>query len=297
MKPSLLPLSLWLVTLIVLPSSAWAARKNPELDALDQQLSSIQAKQSNEVESAYYLQTQAQRAIQAVVDASSHEKDAKLSIAKERVETVVLTAQSAGLKQSLEPLLNSIHQLQLDAKQREVEQAQQALDQLKTQLQTQIQYTDQARQTAEAENAARQDAEQALQQVAGKQQAHLSAARKKTTQLNHEEAEITAGTKLPRARMTSRGEVFTFNASAFDSNNGLASLGSAQVKALSAYLKLSPKAHLEITGYDAQADQGQQLANAVQQALLHEGISPKHIKTTGHADHHRTREVECIIKL
>ena len=106
MKSSLLPLSLWLVTIFCLPSWAWAARKNPELDALDQRLSSIQAKPGNGVESAYYLQTQAQRAIQALLDASSHEKDIRLSIAKERVETVVLTAQSAGLKESLEPLMN-----------------------------------------------------------------------------------------------------------------------------------------------------------------------------------------------
>lgn len=296
MKSSSLQLSLWLVTLFCLPSGALAARKNPELDALEQQLSSIQAKPSNGVESAYYLQTQAERAIQAVLDASSHEKDARLSIAKERVEAVVLSAQSAGLKESLDPLLNTIHQLQLEAKQREVEQAQQALDQLKMQLQTQIQYADQARQTAEAENAARQDAEQALQQVAGKQQAHLSAARKKETQLNHEEAELTAGAKLPTARITSRGEVFTLTASAFDTYNRLASLGSAQVKALSAYLKLSPKAHVLITGYDSQADQGQQLANAVQQALLNGGINSQHIKATGHADRHRTREVECIVK-
>ena len=167
---------------------------------------------------------------------------------------------------------------------------------MKTQLQTQIQYTDQARQTADAENAARQDAEQALQQVAGKQQAHLSAARKKTTQLNHEEAEITAGAKLPTARITSRGEVFTLNARAFDTQNGLTPLGSAQVKALSAYLKLSPKSHVVITGYDSQADHSQQLANAVQQALLSGGINSQHIKTTGHADHHRIREVECVVQ-
>ena len=294
MKQRLLPRLI--VTLMILPPVTWAARKDPEFDALDQQLAALQAHPSNLVESAYYLQSQAKLAMQAVLDAPSRERDAYMAIAKERIDAAALTAKTAALQQSLEPLKATIEQLHLAAKQRELDRTQQALEQLKNQLQTQIQDTERAQQTAQAESIARLDAEQALNQAAGKQQARLQTTRKKTLRLNHEEAELTSGEKLPPSHLTSRGEIFLFDASAFQASGTVSSTASTQIKALAAYLALMPKALIEIIGYDGQAEGGKQLATTIRQALGDAGAHLQRINVSGHANTKQARGVELIVK-
>jgi len=152
------------------------------------------------------------------------------------------------------------------------------------------------RQTAEQETLARQDAEQALTSVAGKQTAKLNAAQQKAIQLAHEEAELVAGAKLPPAKFDSRGEVLSLGSGAFAGNTALSGNAAGQVKALAEYLNIGKKGRVSIVGFDSDAATAKKRAQALGDALVAGGVAAARLQVSGNKSAaSKTRAVEVVI--
>jgi outer membrane protein OmpA-like peptidoglycan-associated protein len=145
------------------------------------------------------------------------------------------------------------------------------------------------RAAADAESAARMQAEEVILDVAGDQAAKLAAAREKDAALARQEAELTAGGKLPPSKRNARGEVFTLGGDAFPSGQAsLSSSAAASVRALATYLQAGPFASVKIEAHtdgqgEAEANQqlSQRRANAVRDALAAAGVPKARIQSSG----------------
>lgn len=158
---------------------------------------------------------QAQQAIAILDKAKRRDQELATYLAERRVEiaeTAVRTALAAREVDCLERTRRS--DLLIEASRRDAARARQEAEQLRMQAQMQAEEAERLRQAAEAETLARQDAENALTSVAGKQQQRLSAAQQNAAKLAREEAELVSGQKLPGSKFDGRGEVFTFRGDA-----------------------------------------------------------------------------------
>ncbi len=165
------------------------------------------------------------------------------------------------------------------------------------QAQMQAEEAERLRQAAEAETLARQDAENALTSVAGKQQQRLSAAQQNAAKLAREEAELVSGQKLPASKFDGRGEVFTFRGDAFTAGASSLSGGARnQAKALAEYLNIGKKGRLRIEAYDNANGVGQKRAEALRDALVAAGVASNRIQLAGKkAASTQARSAEVII--
>jgi len=284
-----------LLSLATLPPLAMAAKDDPQADALNRRLATLQNDpQTSDV--ARFERLQAQQSVAALSEAKRRDRDALLFLADRRVEIAERTARTALARRELDRLESTRNDLLIEASRRDAARARQEAERLRVQAQIQAEEAERLRQTAEQETLARQDAEQALTSVAGKQTAKLNAAQQKAIQLAHEEAELVAGAKLPPAKFDSRGEVLSLGSGAFAGNTALSGNAAGQVKALAEYLNIGKKGRVSIVGFDSDAATAKKRAQALGDALVAGGVAAARLQVSGNKSAaSKTRAVEVVI--
>ncbi|KAB7765833.1 membrane protein [Xanthomonas maliensis] len=284
-----------LLALALLVPLAALAKDDPQVDALNRRLATLQNDpQTGDV--ARYERLQAQQAVAAVADAKRRDRDEMLFLADRRVEIAELTARTALARRELDQLDSTRNDLLIESSRRDAARARQEAERLRMQAQIQTEAAEQARQAAEQEALARQDAELALNSVAGKQTAKLNAAQQKAVQLAHEEAELVAGAKLPPAKFESRGEVFALGNDAFGGGGALASASGGTAKALAEYLQIGKKGRVNIVGYDSDSAVAKKRAEALRDALVAGGVSAARLQVSaGKGAASKARAAEVVV--
>jgi hypothetical protein len=139
---------------------------------------------------AAYEQLQARLAVDALAEADNDERPPALVLAARRVSVAELAAYNALLEQDLQGLERSRSELLVEASHREAERAREELEQLRFQARIQAEETARLRAAAEAEAAARQQAEEVIMDVGGEQARKLREARARQAELARQEAEL-----------------------------------------------------------------------------------------------------------
>ncbi len=232
-------------------------------------------------EQGAYERLQAVQAIQRYADASRSERDSALYVAQRRVEIAELAAQTGRTSQQIADLDQTRNSLLLEASRRETARARQEAERLRVQQQIQAEEAERLRQQADAEAAA--EADQALTDATGAQQAKLTAARKKDAALARQEAELMSGEKLPKSTFADDGsEAFTLPADVFVSGKSeLSAAGRSAVKALAAYMDATKGAKARVDGYGDKQTPGARRSAALRSALLKAGVSKAQVSDGG----------------
>ncbi|WP_434989093.1 hypothetical protein [Xanthomonas melonis] len=288
-------LYLGVLGLAALPPLALAAKDDPQADALNRRLAVLQSDpQTSEL--ARYERLQAQQTVAALAEAKRRDRDELLFLADRRVEIAELTARTALARRELDRLESTRNDLLIEASRRDASRARQEAERLRVQAQIQAEAAEQARLAAEQEVLARQDAELALNSVAGKQTAKLNAAQQKAVQLAHEEAELVSGAKLPPAKFDSRGEVFSLGSGAFGGKAALSGDAAGQAKALAEYLNIGKKGRVNIVGFDSDAATARKRAEALRDALVAGGVAASRLQVSGNkAAASKARAAEVVV--
>ncbi|QGL87247.1 hypothetical protein FEO91_02500 [Stenotrophomonas maltophilia] len=284
-----------LAALLALPTLAVAA-DNPMVAQLSQRLMAIQANPDT-AELGAFERMQAQQAIATLDKAKRRDQELATYLAERRVEIAETAVRTALAAREVDRLDRTRSDLLIEASRRDAARARQEAEQLRMQAQMQAEEAERLRQAAEAETLARQDAENALTSVAGKQQQRLSAAQQNAAKLAREEAELVSGQKLPGSKFDGRGEVFTFRGDAFAAGGSSLSGGARnQAKALAEYLNIGKKGRLRIEAYDNANGVGQKRAEALRDALVAAGVASNRIQLSGKkAASTQARSAEVII--
>ncbi len=281
--------------LLALPLLASAA-EDPAVALLNQRLLALQA-DLHTADLAALERLQAQQAITVLAKAKRKDLEQARYLAERRVEIAEASARAAVARREAGELERTRSELLIEASRREAARARQEAERLRVQAQIQAEEAERLRLAAEAEILARQDAENALSSVAGKQAARVSAAQQNAAKLAREEAELVSGHKLPAAKFDNRGEVFTLGGDAFAA--GQATLSGAagnQVKALAEYLNIGRKGRVFIEAYDSATGLGQRRADALKDALVAAGVAANRLQASGKkAAATRTRSAEVIV--
>ena len=285
------------VMLVGLSLPALSAER-PEVIALNQRLSSLQADPSLS-ELAAYERLQAQQAVAVLAKARGKQRDKALFVADRRVEIAETAARAESARRDADRLERTRSELLVEASRRDAARARQETERLRIQAQIQAEEAEQLRLAAEAEAVARQEAEDTLTNVAGEQSARLSSARLKEAKLARQEAELVSGAKLPASKFETRGEVFTLGGAAFAPGLAKPSAeGNASIAALAAYLQAMPKAKARIEGYGDAQTPGQRRADAVRDALVAAGVPKSRLQAAaGKGNGTRTRAAEVVVAL
>ncbi|MDR1076713.1 MAG: hypothetical protein LBL59_10650 [Xanthomonadaceae bacterium] len=266
---------LWLSPIVAV------AGDDPAAFQLLQRLDALQADPVTQ-RLAGYEQMQARRAIDALNAARKRDRDAVLYVAQRRVEIAEITAHTESMQQELNDLDRQYDDLRVEASRREAERARQQAERLRIQAQIQAEEAERMRQEAEAEAAARADVEQTLTNVAGRQTAQLSAARRKEAELSRQEAELVTGATLPASRFSGNNEVFTVDGNAYvDGTAGLSPSGQGNAQALAAYLQIGRNTSVRIEAYDSDTAQAQARADSLKASLVAAGVSSNRIRASG----------------
>jgi len=281
--------------LLALPLMAVAA-DDPLVLQLNQRLVSISANPDT-ANLAALERMQAQQAIGAFNAAKRRDQELTRYLAERRVEIAETAVRTALARQEVDQLERTRSDLLIEASRREAARARQEAERLRVQAQIQAEESERLRLAAESEALARQDAENALTSVAGKQQQRLSAAQQNAAKLAREEAELVSGQKLPASRFDSRGEVFTMTGDAFAAGQaGLSNAAKNQAKALAEYLNIGKKGRVRIEAYDSADGVGQRRAEALRDALVAAGVAGNRIQLSGKkAAATRARSAEVIV--
>ncbi len=287
----------WFAWVLLLASLPALSAERPEVVALNQRLSALQA-DPQWLEFAAYEKLQAQQAVAALAKARSRQRESALYIAERRVEIAETVARAESARREADRLDRTRSELLVEASRRDAARARQEAERLRIQAQIRAEEAEHLRMAAELEALARQDAEDTLTSVAGQQTARLSAARQKEAQLARQEAELMSGAKLPASKFDSRGEIFTLGGNAFNPGQAqLSAAGASSVSALAAYLQANPGAKARIEGYGDSQTPGQRRADAVRDALLAAGVPRARLQTAGKGEGSRSRAVEVIVAL
>jgi outer membrane protein OmpA-like peptidoglycan-associated protein len=238
---------------------------------------------------AAYERLRARQSVDAIALARKRDRAHAIGVAQRRVETAELAARTEAARRDVDRLDRERSELLVEASRQDAERARQEAERLRVEAQIQMEEAQRLRAAAEAESAARQQAEDVILDVAGDQAARLTAAREREAALARQEAELTAGGKLPPARRDARGEVFTLGGDAFASGQAtLTASAAASLRALAAYLQAGPTGKVRIEGHtdgqgEAAANQAlsQRRANAVRDALAAGGVSRGNLSAAG----------------
>lgn len=281
--------------LALLPLAALAKDDSPQVLALRQRLA-VLASDPEAAELARYERLQAEQAIAAVAEAKRKEQDQALYIADRRVEIAETSVRTGLARRELDRLESTRNELLIEASRRDAARARQEAEQLRVQAQIQAEESDRLRQAAEQEILARQDAETALTNVAGKQTARLNAAQQKAAQLAREEAELMAGAKLPPSRFEARGEVFTLAGETYSGKAALSASAQDQAKALAEYLQIGKKGRVSIVAYGPDAASAKQRGDALRDALVAAGVGANRFQVTaGKGAPSKARAAEVVV--
>jgi len=272
-----------------------AAAERPEVIALNQRLATLQS-DPQLGEFAAYEKLRAQQSVAALAKARSRDRESAQILADRRVEIAETTARAESARRQSQRLDRTRSELLLEASRREAMRARQEVERLRVQTQIQAEEAERMRLAAETEALARQDFEDALTSVTGKQTQRLTAAREKEAQLARQEAELMSGAKLPASRFNDRGEVFSLGSAAFESGQAqLSSSGTSSAAALAAYLQAKPKASATVQGYGDKQTPGQRRADALRDALVEAGVARNRLKSVAKGDGTQSRAVEVIV--
>ena len=287
-----------LVLMLACLSLPALSAERPEVIALNQRLSTLQADPALS-ELAAYERLQAQQAIAVLAKARDKQRDSALFVADRRVEIAETAARAESARRDADRLERTRSELLVEASRREAARARQETERLRIQAQIQAEEAEHLRLAAEAESVARQEAEDTLTNVAGEQSARLSSARLKEAKLARQEAELVSGAKLPASKFETRGEVFTLGSAAFAPGLAKPSAdGSASIAALAAYLQAMPKAKARIEGYGDAQTPGQRRADAVRDALVAAGVPKARLQAAaGKGNGSRARAAEVVVAL
>jgi outer membrane protein OmpA-like peptidoglycan-associated protein len=245
---------------------------------------------------APYERLRAQQAVDALAAARGKARDAAAPLAGRRVAAAELAARTEALGRQLDALEHTRSDLLVEASRQDAERARQEAEQLRLQAQVQAEEAQRLQAQADAEAAARQQAEDVLGTVASDQQAKLAAARQKDAALARQEAELTAGAKLPPVKIDSRGEVYTLGGNAFASGRAtLSADAAASLRGLAAYLQQVPGVQVRIEAH-ADADKlSQQRADAVRDALAKAGVPRARLQAVGRGGQPPKNRVELVV--
>ncbi|MDV3469698.1 hypothetical protein RZA67_13320 [Stenotrophomonas sp. C3(2023)] len=289
------PTLILLAGLAALPLLAVAA-DDPAVAQLNQRLSALQFNPDT-AEMAAFERVQAQQAVAALEKAKRRDQELARYLAERRVEIAETTVRARLAQRESSQLERTRSDLLIEANRREAARARQEVERLRMQAQIQAEEAERLRLAAENEILARQDAENALTSVAGKQQARVSAAQQNAAKLAREEAELVSGHKLPASRFEARGEVFTLTGDAFANGQAALSSGAAnQAKALAEYLNIGRKGRVRIEAWDNATGVGQRRAEALRDALVAAGVSSNRLQVVGRkAAATRARSAEIVV--
>ena len=280
--------------LFALPMAAIAA-EDPAVAALNQRLIALQANPQT-ANVAAYERLQARQALEVLAKAKRKELDQARYLADRRVEIAETTARAAVARNEVERLERTRAELLIEASRREAARARQEAERLRFQAQIQAEEAERLRLAAEAELLARQEAENALRSVAGKQQQRLSAAQQNAAKLAREEAELVSGGKLPASRFEARGEVFTLGGDAYSGKADLSAGAQGQVKALAEYLNIGKKGRVSILAYGPDAASAKQRGEVLRDALVAAGVSANRFQVaTGKGSPSKSRSAEVVV--
>lgn len=197
MKPLSIALAALFAALLV--QAPAHAGENPVVVRLNQRLQALVADPATRDVAAYErLQArQAVDALAAVPVRSSPQLAPAQRVAEIRVETAEIAARTALNQRQIDQLDRERSDLLVEASRRDATRARQEAERLRMQAQVQAEEAERLRQQAGDDAAARQDAETALDDVAGAQAAKLRAARKREAELARREAELTGAQPPP----------------------------------------------------------------------------------------------------
>ena len=139
---------------------------------------------------AAYERLQARQAVDALATVRSKDRPSATVIAARRVAIAELAAHSELIEAAVRRLDQARSELLVEASRREAERARQEAERLRVQAQIQAEEAERLRAAAEAETAARQQAEEVILDVGGQQAEKLKAARKREAELARQEAEL-----------------------------------------------------------------------------------------------------------
>lgn len=179
------------------------AADNPDVPRLSQRLTALDADPAT-ANAAAYERLQARQAIEALAAARSKRRPDALRMAETRVETAELAAHTEVTRREIDRLERERSELLVEASRQDAARARQEAERLRIQAQVQAEEAARLREQADADAAARQDAETVLDDVAGAQAAKLRAARQREAELARREAELT-GAKPPAKSGKSKG--------------------------------------------------------------------------------------------
>lgn len=192
-------LAIALLFALALPA-VQAAEDDPEYARLAQRLRAIEVDPTRNTYAAYE-RLQARQALDALATARSKQRTNALQIAQWRVETAELAAGTEATRRELDQLDRERSELLVEASRQDAARARQESERLRVQAQIQAEEATRLRMAAEQEALLRQDAETALDDVAGAQAAKLRAARKREAELARRERELlrdTAPAEAPK---------------------------------------------------------------------------------------------------
>ena len=238
---------------------------------------------------AAYERLRARQSVDAIAPARKRDRQQAVAIAQRRVEAAELATRTEAARRDVDRLDRERSELLVEASRQDADRARQEAERLRVEAQIQMEEAQRLRAAAEAESAARVQAEEIVLDVAGDQAARLASAREKDAALARQEAELTAGGTLPPSKRNARGEVFTLGGDAFGSGQAsLTSAGASSVRALATYLQAGPFGSVKIEAHtdgqgEAAANQqlSQRRANAVRDALAAAGIKKSKIQASG----------------
>ncbi|MDB6163919.1 MAG: hypothetical protein JWL98_1351 [Xanthomonadaceae bacterium] len=155
---------------------------------------------------AAYERLLAHQALDALAAARGRGRDNAARLAERRVTIAELAARTQATRSAIDRLERQRSELLVEASRRDAEQARQEAEQARMQAQVQAEEAERLRQQADAEAAARQQAEDVIVDVGASETAKLKAARDKDAELARREAELIAAgapaTAAPRKPAT-----------------------------------------------------------------------------------------------
>lgn len=289
------PCSAILVLLLAAAPGFALAADRPEVVALSQRLAALRT-DPQLGEFAAYERLRAQQTVAALAKARGRSREPAQLLADRRVEIAETTARAEFARRQAQRLERTRSELLLEASQREAASARQEIERLRVQTQVQAEETERLRLAAEIEALARQEVEDTLTSVTGRQTQRLSAARQKEAGLARQEAELVSGARLPASRFNDRGEIFSLGKAAFESGQAqLSSSGASAAAALAAYLQARPDAKAAIEGYGDSQTPGQRRADALRDALVEAGVAGNRLQTAAKGDGSQSRAVEVVV--
>ena len=146
---------------------------------------------------AAYERLLAHQAVDALAGARGRSRDNAASIAERRVSIAELAARTQATRRQIDAMERQRSDLMVEASRQDAERARQEAEQLRIQAQVQAEETQRLREQADAEAAARQQAEDVIIDVGATEAAKLKAARDKEAALAKQEAALMAEGAAP----------------------------------------------------------------------------------------------------